>query len=151
MFTVKIPVRFVDCDGMGHVNNAVYHTYFEEGKREIFRLFTPDLSLDDFHVIVASTHCDYIHEISYGETVTVYTWVSTISRSSFDIDHAIADENGNWHARGRVTMIGYDYRRKEVVPLSDSIKAILDQHHQGPNGVPALRQLRSEGLSVSYS
>ncbi len=53
MITTTIPVRFVDCDGMGHVNHAVCYTYFEEGKREIFCRFTPELRLDDFHVIVS--------------------------------------------------------------------------------------------------
>lgn len=148
MYSVKIPVRFVDCDGMGHVNNAVYYTYFEEGKRDIFRLFTPDLSLDDFHVIVASTHCDYIQQINYGEVVTVYTWISTIAHSSFDIEHAIAAEDGSWHARGRVTMVGYDYQNKRVVPLSDSIKIDLTSHRQAPDDVPELRQIRYSASSV---
>lgn len=142
MITTKLPVRFKDCDGMGHVNNAVYYTYFEEGKREIFRWFTPSMDLSDWKVIVASTHCDYIHEISYEETITVYTWIGTISHSSFDVEHAIADENGNWHARGRVTMIGYNYQTKSVVPLSEKMKAILRQHQDGPSDSPQLRQIR---------
>ncbi|MCL1631163.1 acyl-CoA thioesterase [Sporolactobacillus sp. CPB3-1] len=142
MITTKIPVRFVDCDGMGHVNNAVYYTYFEEGKREIFRWFTPSMNLKDWRVIVASTHCDYIQEINYGEEITVYTWISTISRSSFDVEHAIAGPNGNWHARGRVTLIGYNYERKQVVPLSEEIKDILRQHQDAPRNVPELRKIR---------
>lgn len=142
MITTKIPVRFADCDGMGHVNNAVYYTYFEEGKREIFRWFTPDMDFDDWRVIVASTHCDYIREIHYGETIIVYTWISTISHSSFDVEHAIADENGNWHARGRVTLTGYHFKERKVAPLSEEIKKILRAHQQGPEGVPDLRQIR---------
>lgn len=145
MITTKIPVRFNDCDAMGHVNNAVYLTYFEEGKREIFRWFTPSMDLNNWHVIVASTHCDYIHEINYGEKITIYTWISTISRSSFDVEHAICDEAGNWHARGRVTLIGYDYNHKKVVPLSEEIKSILRQHQDEPVGVPELRQIRKVG------
>ncbi|MCO7125220.1 acyl-CoA thioesterase [Sporolactobacillus shoreicorticis] len=147
MITTKLPVRFVDCDAMGHVNNAVYYTYFEEGKREIFRWFTPNMDLNDWRVIVASTHCDYIQEINYDEEITIYTWISTISRSSFDVEHAIAGPSGNWHARGRVTLIGYDYRTKQVVPLTEAIKGILRQHQDVPEGVPALRPIRmSEGI-----
>lgn len=148
MITTKLPVRFVDCDAMGHVNNAVYYTYFEEGKREIFSWFTPSMDLSDWKVIVASTHCDYIHEINYDETITVYTWISTISHSSFDVEHAIADEHGNWHARGRVTLIGYNYKTKKVEPLSDEMKTILRQHQDVPENVPELRQIRSVGESV---
>ena len=32
----KISVRFADCDMMGHVNNAVYLSYFEEARMHYF-------------------------------------------------------------------------------------------------------------------
>ncbi|RYL95719.1 acyl-CoA thioesterase [Sporolactobacillus sp. THM7-4] len=142
MIKTRIPVRFCDCDAMGHVNNAVYFTYFEEGKREIFRWFTPSMDTRDWHVIAASNHCDYIREINYGSDITVYTWISTISRSSFDVEHAICDDEGNWHARGRVTLVGYNYDKKQVEPLSETIKAVLRKHQDGPEDVPELRQIR---------
>ncbi|RYL99224.1 acyl-CoA thioesterase [Sporolactobacillus sp. THM7-7] len=147
MITTKILVRFHDCDPMGHVNNAVYFTYFEEGKREIFRWFSPNMELSKWGVIVASNHCDYIREINYGSEITVYTWIGAISRSSFDVEHAICDDKGSWHARGRVTMVRYDYKNKKVVPLSDEIKTVLKQNQKEPSGVPQLRRLRpSSGL-----
>ncbi len=30
-FSVDVPVRFSDMDALGHVNNASYISYFEEG------------------------------------------------------------------------------------------------------------------------
>lgn len=143
MITTKIPVRFNDCDAMGHVNNAVYYTYFEEGKREIFRLFTPSLDTNDWHVIVASTHCDYIEEIHYGVEVTVYSWIGRIGRTSFDVEHAIGSGGGKWHARGRVTLAGYDFQNKKSVPLSEAIRTVLQQHQDGPDNVPELRAIKS--------
>ena len=38
IFSTNIDVRFSDLDALGHVNNAVFFTYFEEG-RKIFQGF----------------------------------------------------------------------------------------------------------------
>ena len=34
VFSLEIDVRFRDIDAMGHVNNAVFFTYFENGRLE---------------------------------------------------------------------------------------------------------------------
>ena len=51
--STPIAVRFRDVDSMGHVNNAVYFTYFEEGRKafvhELFGLKRPT----DFQFILA--------------------------------------------------------------------------------------------------
>ncbi len=36
IFKTQIFVRFRDIDNMGHVNNAVFFTYFEEGRKAFF-------------------------------------------------------------------------------------------------------------------
>ena len=36
MFKLDIDVRFRDLDALSHVNNAVYFTYFEEGRKCFF-------------------------------------------------------------------------------------------------------------------
>lgn len=139
MFKTRMTVRMSDCDGMRHVNNAVYYTYFEEGMREIARLFTPDLDLNDFHVIMASSHCDFLRQTTYRDQITVYSWIGAIAHSSFNVEHAVADEKRRWHARGRITLVQFDYRQEKAVPLSENMKRILLQHRQGLEGVPELR------------
>ena len=39
-FTHPVEVRFRDCDAMGHVNNAVYFTYFEQCRLLFWRKLT---------------------------------------------------------------------------------------------------------------
>ena len=36
VFSTDIDLRFRDVDAMGHVNNAVYFTYFEYGRFKFF-------------------------------------------------------------------------------------------------------------------
>ena len=139
MFTHDIVVRFSECDPLGHVNNVNYFTYQEEARTEIFRLFNPDLRVREWNLIVASTRCDFLHEVVYSQRITVYTWIGRLGTSSFEVEHAIRDEEGNWVARGKATLLGYDFAEKKAVPLTEEIRAKLLQHSDAPEGVPALR------------
>ena len=133
MFTHEIVVRFGECDPLGHVNNANYFTYQEEARTEVFRLFNPDLKMREWNLIVASTRCDFLQKI------TVHTWIGRLGNSSFEVEHAIQNEQGQWVARGKATLLGFDFATKTAVPLTEEIRAKLLQHSDAPEGVPALR------------
>jgi acyl-CoA thioester hydrolase len=139
MFKNEITVRFNECDSLGHVNNSNYFIYFEESRRDIFRIFNPNLSIADWNLIVASTQCDYIREIGYSQKITVYSWISRIGTSSFTIDHAISDEQNHWVARGKAVLASYDFETRKSVPLTKEIKESLLTYCEGPTDVPALR------------
>lgn len=139
MFLFHIKVRFNDCDPLGHVNNTEYFTYFEEARTDIFRIFNPSLDTKKWNLIVASTSCDFLSQVSYGEKLTVYTWIGKLGNSSFEVHHAIQNKNGNWAARGKATLLGFDFDQQKAVTLSDSIRVELLKHSEGPEGVPSLR------------
>jgi acyl-CoA thioester hydrolase len=139
MLQNDVSVRFNDCDALGHVNNAVYFTYFEEARKELFRIFNPDLDTRHWNLIVASTRCDFLRESVYAQKLTVYTWIGRLGSSSFEVEHAIADEAGNWVARGKAVLLGYDFANKKAVPMTEEIRQALLQHSEGPAGVPDLR------------
>lgn len=139
MYIHEIVVRFSDCDPLGHVNNATYFTFFEEARSELFRLFTPDLDVHNWKLILASTRCDFLQEVLYAQKITVFTWVTRLGTSSFDVEHAIQDEQGNWLARGKATMLGYDFAQKQASPLREETRAELLKHSAPPAGVPPLR------------
>lgn len=139
MFKTEIIVRFNDCDSLGHVNNAVYFTYLEEARKELFEIFNPNLSMKSWNLIVASTQCDFLQEIVYAQKVTVYTWVSRIGKSSFDVEHAIQDNNKNWIARGKVVLVSFSFNERKSVPLKKEIEAQLSKHQDSPVNVPPLK------------
>ncbi|MCY0887590.1 MAG: thioesterase family protein [Alicyclobacillaceae bacterium] len=132
-------IRFHDCDGLGHVNNAAYFTLMEEARREIFRWFNPDLQLSNWSLIVASAKCDFLAQVPYGVTVDVWTWVGKIGNSSFVLDHAILLPNSDYAARGQATLIHFDYATKKAIRIPDDLKHLLYLHADEPEGVPALR------------
>lgn len=139
MFTYEPSIRFNDCDALGHVNNTVYFTYFEEARTDIFRIFNPSLDIETWNLIVASTSCDFLHQVKHAEKLTVYTWIGKLGNSSFEVQHAIQNAEGIWVARGKATLIGFDYQKQKAVPLAEHIRAQLLKHSTGPEGAPALR------------
>ncbi|WAH38073.1 acyl-CoA thioesterase [Alicyclobacillus dauci] len=139
MFTRNLQVRFSECDGLGHVNNATYFNYMEDARIEVFRMFNPSLSLDKWNLIVASARCDFLAQVTYADHLTVYTWVSHIGNSSFTLDHAIANEQGTWVARGQAALIAFDYTTQKASPITPEVRAQLASHGAAPEGVPALR------------
>jgi acyl-CoA thioester hydrolase len=59
-FQTAINVRFNDIDAMGHVNNAVMFTYFEEGRKALFLERLKGVKGGGFNFILAHIQCDYL-------------------------------------------------------------------------------------------
>jgi acyl-CoA thioester hydrolase len=132
-------VRFGECDGLGHVNNGSYFTYMEDARMDVFRIFNPTLDLTKWNLIVASTRCDFLQQVSYAEKLWVDTWIGKIGNSSFVVEHAIRNEAGAWVARGQATLIAFDYESQRPMPLSPEVRNQLIEHGIGPSDAPELR------------
>ena len=49
MFRTTVTPKFGDLDGLRHINNNTLGDWFETGRNELFRIFTPDLKVDYEH------------------------------------------------------------------------------------------------------
>ena len=139
LFQKAVAVRFNECDGLGHVNNGTYFVYMEEARMEIFELFNPSLSLAAWNLIVASARCDFLEQVTYGERLLVFTWISKIGNSSFSVEHALQNISGVWVARGQAVLLAYDYEAKRPVALWPAVREALIAHQTPPETAPSLR------------
>ena len=84
-----IEVRFSDTDAMGHVNNAVYLTYFELARAGYYQAVTgrvfETLAETDRSMIMAHARVEYRAPTFFGETVIVACRAAWVSRSSFSL------------------------------------------------------------------
>lgn len=104
---------------MGHVNNAVYATYFEEARaafcREVFGLD----SVEAFDFVVARLEIDYRKPLRYGETLTASLRISHAGRSSFTLAyHLMTGEETV--AEGRTVQVFYDYATGKSKPMPEA-------------------------------
>jgi acyl-CoA thioester hydrolase len=124
-FRHRLPVRFRDCDAMGHVNHAVYLTYFEQARLTLWRERTGTAS-PHTRVIIARAECDYRAPAHFGDELEVRVGIGAIGRSSFTLIYEIAHAvSGQLIANGKTVMVGYDYAAGAPIPLPDATRELL--------------------------
>lgn len=124
MFSEEFNVRFYETDALAHVSNTVLVGWFEAGREPIFKLFTPELDLHNWPLILASYKVDFLEQIYYGQKVQVRTYISRIGSSSFDVYQELWQEQKKC-ATGTTTLVHFDFKAKKAVAINDEIKATL--------------------------
>ena len=129
MFQETITPRFCETDALGHINNTVVPEWFEQARTPIFRIFTPDLSPDNWKLIIARVEVEYTAQLKYGSDVVLKTCLEKVGNSSMYILQE-AWQNDTLAARGKAIMIHYDYDNECSTPIPDDIRQQLMEHLQ---------------------
>ncbi len=123
-YSIRITPRYKDVDYMGHVNNAVYLTYFEEGRFAYckhVKVLIPGESPVSF--IILDNYCKYERAIVFYEDIELYVKISEIKNKSFRFEYLMmlagSDEVV---ATGYSTAVAYDYSKKMSVPIPDDAR-----------------------------
>jgi acyl-CoA thioester hydrolase len=133
IWVASIPVRFRDIDGMGHVNNAVYLTYFEAARIPYCLQLAGASGARQADMIVAEITCTYHSPAVYGETMQAGVRVEEIREHSFTLSYRIEDEaTGRLVATGSSVQVGYDYQAKSVRPVSEMFTTAAEAYEGRP-------------------
>jgi len=127
MFTTIITPRVSETDGAGHINNTVAPVWLESGRHEIFRMFSPDLAFDDWHVALVNMNVDYLAQIFWQHPVEVRTWVDHVGSKSFRLYEQIWQRDVLC-VKDTVTYVHFDYRSQRSMAISDDLRSRLMQH-----------------------
>ena len=122
---VRDIIRFGDLDAQGHVNNAVFSTYFESGRVAMFR--NPDLSigvLDATYVLVRQ-EIDFLAELHWPGEIEIGTALAEFGRSSFVMTQTIF-RGDVCAAAGRATLVMLDTATRRARPLTPEAMARLE-------------------------
>ena len=121
------PMRWIDADMMGHVNNAAYFTYFEQVRCEAFEQMGLKIGLGlSEGPIIASTHCKFRGPVEFPDVLTVgavseqtgdCTWVQKYA--------VVAHSTGRVVAEGEAELVWYDYKSAKKKAFSTSAKGKL--------------------------
>ena len=124
-------VRYGDLDPQGHLNNAKYLTYFEQGRVRYFNelgLFSKDQSFMDIGVIIADIHIQYRAPVFFGAPVKVGVRTAKIGGKSITLEQSIVDgETGKPCATGTVIMVTYDYHEHKTISVPEHWRKTLAQ------------------------
>ncbi|MDW8393248.1 MAG: acyl-CoA thioesterase [Chitinophagales bacterium] len=115
-------LRFSDFDLLGHVNNAVYFTLFEEARMGYFRRIAgiPDHLWKKPPVILASMSVDFLMPIETPADHEIAVRCTRIGTKSFELEYELRQRESGISrpvARARSVMVCYDYDKKQTVPV----------------------------------
>lgn len=122
----RLTVRFSDCDLLGHVNNAVYLTYFEECRVAWWRELSGGPTLPGVGVILARAECNYRAPATVSDALEVRLAVTAIGTSSVTMEYEIEHlATGRLLADGKTVVVAYDYKTGKSVPVPPDTRAKL--------------------------
>ncbi len=122
-------VRYGDLDPQGHLNNAKFLTYFEQGRIGYFEelgLFSKGQSFMDIGVIVADIHIKYRAPVYLGARVKVGVRTTALGNRSMTVQETVEDqETGKLYADGSVVLVTFDYHSHQTMPVPADWRRIL--------------------------
>jgi acyl-CoA thioester hydrolase len=93
----RIEIRYGDTDALGHVNNAVYLSYFEMARGGYYTAvvghpFGRGPEADRRTYVIAEAHVTYRTPALYGEALACACRVGWLGRSSFSLEYRLEVE-----------------------------------------------------------
>jgi len=109
-------IRFGDLDPQGHVNQAVFLTYFESGRVSMFRTEDLGIGIPGLTYVLVRIEVDYMRELLWPGAIDIGTGVAEFGRSSFKVAQAIF-RDGAVAAMARATLVCMDKATRKSTPL----------------------------------
>ena len=118
-FQNKQYVRWGDLDAFGHVNNATYLIYAQEGRFAWSKML---------EMVVARAEVDFIAPIYTGDIyIDVEIWVNKIGNSSFGVTYEM--KNGDeLLARVKTVQVTVSMDTKKSRPINDAERDFLNKY-----------------------
>ncbi len=117
---INIDVRFRDIDSMGHVNNAVFFTYFEEGRKAFLHTLFNIMHPEDYNFILAHISCDFLRPVKLDDSIMLQLWVGEIGEKRFNLRYSLVNSTDESiiYAKGQSVQVFFDYKKNKTAPIS---------------------------------
>lgn len=130
-YVVPWQVIFRDVDAFGHVNNAVYLTYFEWARAQMWFALTGGGLPSDIGFIVARAEIDFVLQIGM-EPIEIAVRIGAMGTTSFETLYEIRKASGQQlAARGRVVVVLFDWEKQSKTAISDEFRRRVRLFQEG--------------------
>jgi acyl-CoA thioester hydrolase len=125
----RIQIRFKDIDKLGHVNNANHITYLELSRVNYLNdVFKQLIDWSKEGIILARIEVDFKRPIYLEDEVWVYSRVSKIGNSSYDMEYVIVrivDGVYQIAAEGKSVQVCFNYESNKTMKMPDEWKKCM--------------------------
>lgn len=114
---IKIQVRFADCDMMGHVNNAVYLSYFEQSRMFSFaQLLGTEWDYQKQGILLVKNEIVYLKPIFLHDNPEISLHLIEIGEKSFTFGYEVKVD-GELRTTGSSKLVCFDFKLNSSVKV----------------------------------
>jgi acyl-CoA thioester hydrolase len=117
-------IAWGDMDAIGHVNNARYFDYFQQARIDWLESLRLDMMRQATGPVVIHVGCTFLKPVIYPATLTLFSSLHSLGRSSVMIDHDIY-QGESLMAQGVCKIVWIDYKEGKSIPLPLEIRSIF--------------------------
>ena len=123
----EIEIRWRDVDGYGHVNNAVFLTYLEEGRDEwLERALGAEGDAWDY--VIARVEVDFRRELTLvDDRIVSRCGLHSLGTSSLRTREELVTLGGQVAAEAQAVLVARDRETRRSRPLSDLERAAFER------------------------
>jgi acyl-CoA thioester hydrolase len=122
-YSIDLEVRFRDLDAFGHVNNAVYLTYFEVARMHYWKKLFSENPYTNLRFLVVRSECDYRSQAHLGDLLRVSVRIPELRNSSFIFDYQITEiTTERLVGEGKTVQAFYDNETKKSKPIPPEVR-----------------------------
>lgn len=125
VFETSVEIRFADIDAMGHVNNAVYFSYFEQARMTYFKERVARIwNWNEDGVIVARNEIDYLYPVFLNDRMVIRLWVDHVGSKSFTVCYRVI-VGERLCATGKSVLVCFNHKNKATQVLPEAWKSVF--------------------------
>jgi len=125
-----IEVRYGDLDPQGHVNNAKFLTYMEQGRVFYFKQLKlwESGSFLNFGIILADVQITFKKALQFGDPIRVGVRISRIGNKSMTSEYRLEDaRDTSLFATGSSVLVAYDYHNHRTISIPEEWRKAVMQ------------------------
>ncbi len=119
--SMPVQIRYNDIDPAGHVNNGVFHDFFDLGRIHYFNEVIGGLTQEQ-HIIVAQSNTTYVEEVFFDDDLQVVSKIINQGTKSFKLLQAIlrnSDEGYSICTYNITTFVCINFVTRETHPIPE--------------------------------
>ena len=125
IFETTVEIRFADIDAMGHVNNAVYFSYFEQARMAYFKERVARIwDWNEDGVIVARNEIDYVFPVFLNDRMVIRLWVEHVGSKSFTVCYRVV-VGERLCATGKSVLVCFNHKNKATQVLPEAWRTVF--------------------------
>ena len=127
-FWTKVSTRWIDMDGLRHLNHAAYLSYMETARLYLYESLGYEMHRWDqkYGTILASMTIEYFSQATHPSRFDVGQRITRVGTKSFDISTAVFKERDDTPIVQAVfILVTNDYVSNESIPVPEDLRKHL--------------------------